>query len=117
MGSIKIFIEEGKKKTFAGAVDWPGWCRWGKDEQGALQSLLDYGPRYAQVLAGRDLVFSPPKDAGQFEVAERQPGNITTDFGAPDAILESDHRPLSKSDYDHYFIYTIEKNDKQIFLD
>ncbi len=100
MGSIKIFIEKGKKKTFAGAVDWPGWCRWGKDEQGALQSLLEYGPRYAQALAGSGLGFSPPEDTDQFEVIERQPGNITTDFGAPDAILKVDHRPLSKSDYD-----------------
>lgn len=99
MESIKIFIEEGKKKTFAGSVDWPGWCRWDKDEQSALQSLLDYGPRYAQVLAGSDLVFSPPEDVGRFEVAERHPGNITTDFGAPDAILEADHRPLSRFEY------------------
>lgn len=99
MASIKIFVETGKKKTFAGALDWPGWCRWGKDERSALQSLLEYGPRYAQVLAGSGLGFSPPEEAGQLEVIERHPGNITTDFGAPDATLETDHRPLSKSDY------------------
>ena len=99
MNAVKLFVESGKKKTFAGAVDWPGWCRWGKDEQSALQSLLAYGPRYAQALAGSGLDFSPPEDAGQFEVVERHPGNISTDYGAPDAILEADHRPLSRSDY------------------
>jgi hypothetical protein len=99
MESIKIFVEEGKKKTFTGAVDWPGWCRWGKDEQSALQSLLKYGPRYAQVLVGSDLDFTPPEDAAQLEIVERHHGSATTDFGAPDAILEADNRPLSEFDY------------------
>ena len=100
MDHIRIFVEEGKKKTFVGAVDWAGWCRWGKDEQVALQSLIEYGPRYAMVLAGSGLDFTPPKDAGQFEVVERHPGNATTDFGAPDAILATDRQPLSEPEYD-----------------
>ena len=36
MTSIKVFVEMGKKKTFAGAVDWPGWCRSDRDEKMAL---------------------------------------------------------------------------------
>ncbi len=40
---IKIYLEIGQKRTFAGAIDWPGWCRSGKDEELALQALLDYG--------------------------------------------------------------------------
>ena len=52
MNPIEVFVETGKKKTFAGAVDWPGWCRGGRDEAGALQALVDYGPRYARVLHG-----------------------------------------------------------------
>jgi len=99
MEPIKIFVEQGKKKTFAGAIEWPGWCRWGKDEQTALQSLVEYGPRYARVLDGTELDFAPPEVAAQFEVIERHPSNATTDFGAPDAILEADQRPLSESDH------------------
>lgn len=28
----KIYLEIGKKKVFAAAIDWPGWCRQGKEE-------------------------------------------------------------------------------------
>ena len=35
---MEVFIETGKRRTFAGSVYWPGWCRWGKGEQAALES-------------------------------------------------------------------------------
>lgn len=38
--TIEVYIEAGKKRVFAGAIDWPGWCRSGHDEQAALQALL-----------------------------------------------------------------------------
>src|ERR671932_2604159 len=47
---IEVYLEIGKKRTFAGALDWPGWCRGGRDEPSALQALLADGPRYARVL-------------------------------------------------------------------
>ena len=47
---ISIYLEIGQKKTFACAIDWPGWSRAGRDESSALQALLDSAPRYAQVL-------------------------------------------------------------------
>ena len=50
--SIEVYIEAGSKRVFAGALDWPGWCRSAKDEDGALAALVAYGPRYAAVLAG-----------------------------------------------------------------
>ena len=34
--SIDVYLEIGKKRTFAGAIDWPGWCRSGRDEGAAL---------------------------------------------------------------------------------
>ena len=54
---IDIYLEIGKKRTFAGAIDWPGWCRSGSDEESALQALFDYGPRYARVLRSSQLGF------------------------------------------------------------
>lgn len=42
--NIDVFLEAGTKRTFAGALDWPGWCRSGPDEGAAVQALLDYGP-------------------------------------------------------------------------
>ena len=41
MKLIDVAIEAGKKRTFANALDWPGWSRSGKDEESALQALLD----------------------------------------------------------------------------
>ena len=43
--NIDVYLELGKKRTFAGAIGWPGWCRIGRDEGSALQALADYGPR------------------------------------------------------------------------
>jgi hypothetical protein len=78
-----VYLEEGKKRTFAGAIDWPGWCRKGRDESEALVALLDYGPRYCAILSGTKLGFLAPKELSHLSVVERLPGNATTDFGAP----------------------------------
>jgi len=37
-----VYLETGQKRVFAAAVDWPGWCRSGRDEASALQALCDY---------------------------------------------------------------------------
>jgi hypothetical protein len=47
---MDIYLEIGKKKTFAAAMNWPGYSRWGRDEESALQALLAYGPRYASAM-------------------------------------------------------------------
>ncbi len=95
---IDVYLEVGKKRTFAGAVDWPGWCRSGRDEASALQALLDYGPRYARVVREARLGFRAPTAAGVFAVVERLPGDATTDFGAPSAAPESDERTVKPAD-------------------
>ena len=80
---IDVYLEIGKKRTFAGALDWPGWCRSGRDEASALQALCDYGSRYGRVLHTARLGFQAPADPSAFVVRERLEGNATTDFGAP----------------------------------
>src|SRR5438094_753449 len=57
---IPVYLEIGKKRTFAGAVQWPGWCRSGRDESAALQALFEYGPRYGRVVSGAKLGFRAP---------------------------------------------------------
>jgi hypothetical protein len=95
---IAVYLEVGKKRTLAGALDWPGWCRGGRDEEAALQALLDYGPRYERVLrgAGHGVArgFQAPADIAAFTVVERVTGNATTDFGAPDVPPSIDAEPL-----------------------
>jgi hypothetical protein len=81
--SVAVYLEEGKKRTFAGAIDWPGWCRKGRNETEALSALLEYGRRYGDILSGMRLGFVAPRELSQLTVVERLPGNATTDFGAP----------------------------------
>ena len=92
-----VYLEVGKKRTFACAVDWPGWCRAGRDEAAALQALVDYGARYAR-LVGRGTAFRAPTDASELRVTERVEGNATTDFGAPGVIPAADRRPVDANE-------------------
>ncbi len=89
--TIPVYLERGAKRTFAGALDWPGWCRQGPNETDALTALLTYGAKYASILAGTRLGFVAPKDLAQLTVVERLPGTPTTDFGAPAVAPTIDH--------------------------
>jgi hypothetical protein len=88
--------EHGSKRVFASAVDWPGWCRGARDEPGAIDALVSYGPRYADVVGSVKPVFRPPRSASSLSVVERIGGNATTDFGAPDGIAEGDTRAIDR---------------------
>jgi hypothetical protein len=89
-----IYLEVGSRRVFAGALEWPGWCRSGRDEDGALQALVAYGSRYAAALAEAARGFTPPQDASSLKVTERLKGNASTDFGAPGVPPAGDERPL-----------------------
>jgi hypothetical protein len=100
--SIDVYLEIGKKRTFACATDWPGWARSGSDGEAALQTLWEYRGRYAQVLGGTGLGFDEPKDVSDFRVVERITGNATTDFGAPDLPIPSDTTPINESKLEQF---------------
>ena len=86
---VRVFLEIGRQRTFAGAVDWPGWCRSGRGEAGAVAALLEAAPRYARALRSSRLGFAAPAGAA-ISITERLVGNATTDFGAPDGELSGD---------------------------
>ena len=46
---IEVVVEATPKKTFASALDWPGWSRSGKTREAAIEALLAYAPRFAPV--------------------------------------------------------------------
>src|SRR5512141_1243600 len=91
----EVYLELGPKRTFAGALDWPGWCRSGRDETAAMQALLDYAPRYAAVLRSARLGFHSPAGLSELVVLERLKGDTTTDFGAPGMPPGRDQDPLT----------------------
>ena len=92
--SLDIYLEFGKKKVFAVAVDWPGWCRSGRDEASAIQAVFEAGPRYLRTLQTMDLEFNLPQSTSDFNIVERLEGNATTDFGAPAGQLSKDWDPI-----------------------
>jgi hypothetical protein len=96
--AIKVYIEAGARRVFAGAIDWPGWCRSGSDEEAALEALVAYGPRYAAVVRRADRTFRAPSGASELRVVERLEGNATTDFGAPGMAPAADGRRIVASE-------------------
>ena len=96
-----VYLEVGTKRVFAGALDWPGWCRSGRDEASALARLVDYTPRYAAVLKAAGLEFTAPSAVAHLSVVERLPGNFDTNFGSLSAIPTGDSLPLVGEELEH----------------
>jgi len=84
-----VVVEAGSKRVFACALDWPGWCRAGKDEDAALAALAAYLPRYA-VVAERAGTAFPGRAGKRLEVVERLRGSASTDFGLPGEVAGAD---------------------------
>jgi hypothetical protein len=97
---VPVYVELGSKRVFAGALEWPGWSRSGRDEQGALDALVEYAPRYKGALGSAARGFGPPRDVSALEVVERVAGNATTDFGAPSIAPAMDQGRLDKAGAD-----------------
>lgn len=95
---IEVYLETGQTRTFAAALEWPGWCRSGRGDEAALQTLFDYAPRYARVLAPTKLEFRAPSSVSDLAVVDRLTGNATTDFGALNVDLPSDTQPVDASE-------------------
>jgi hypothetical protein len=80
-GKLRVILEIGKKerRVVAGAMDWPGLDRWGKTDDGAIEKLKSYLPRYAGVAerAGVAKTFAHHRDV---EIVERVPGSGSADY-------------------------------------
>lgn len=89
---VRSYLEISPKKAFAAAIDWPGWCRASKTEDGALEALAAYASRYAPVAieVGLELPNGPT-----FEVVEQVPGGSGTEFGVPSVVVAADREPLT----------------------
>lgn len=78
-----VYLQNGRSRVFACALDWPGWCRRAKTAEAALELLADYTARYAPVVerAGYPL---PAGVADRFEVVETIPAAPAPKFSGPD---------------------------------
>ena len=89
-------FEIGSKRTFASAIDWPGWCRAGKGQELALQALIDYAPRYAVVAKTAGVPFQLGR--WSFDDVDHLRGDATTEFGAPGAMSKLELKPMSRAE-------------------
>ena len=90
--AIPVYLEAGAKKVFACSIDFPGWCRSGKEDEAALEALADYAPRYAEVAKLAKVAFPATVE---FEVTERVKGKGATDFGIPHEVTGADAEPMT----------------------
>ena len=93
---IAAYLEVGTKRTFAGAIEWPGWCRAGRTADEAVERLVAYGPRYESALEA--LAFALPRRASDLDIVERLKGDATTEFGAPSIAPAADARPIDDAE-------------------
>jgi hypothetical protein len=93
---IAVAVEETPKRTFASAIDWPGWSRSGKTVPGALEALLAYGDRYRLVAVLAEVSF--PAGDLEVEVFETASGGTGTEFGVPSRVTEADRRSTTAAD-------------------
>jgi len=94
---LRVGLEVTDRKVFAAVLDWPGWCRSGRDASAALEVLAAYGDRYAAVASIAGRAFAHGRDP-VFDVVEELPGNATTAFGAPDVRFAADQRRTTAAD-------------------
>lgn len=102
MQKINIYLEIGKKKTIAVALDWLGFYRIGKSEEEALESFVEYGKRYATILNTGGIDFQPPTSLDNLNIVSRYEGNATTAFGSPGIIPDADKRKIIETDREEY---------------
>lgn len=99
---VDIYLEIGKKKVFAVAIHWPGWCRFGKDEVMALESLDRSADRYSQVAEAGGVNFKLPQSPSDFNIVARLEGDSTTDFGAPAKMLKNEWDLTNSQELERY---------------
>ncbi len=96
--AVRVVLEVAPKRSFASAIDWPGWSRGGRTEDEALDALLAYAPRYAAVARRAKVAFRPPATTRGLEVVQRITGDGGTEFGVPGKPAEAEDGPISPAE-------------------
>ena len=92
--TLGVILEVAAKRSFASVLDWPGWSRSGRSPDDALDALVAYAPRYADVARRAGERLDPPAGRGEIEVVERLRGSGGTEFGVPGAAAKAEEAPL-----------------------
>ncbi|HEX2884125.1 MAG TPA: hypothetical protein VHQ42_06075 [Candidatus Limnocylindria bacterium] len=95
---IRVALEVAPKRSFATAIDWPGWSRAGKTPEAALQTLLAYGIRYAPVAERAGQRLEVPGSVDVIDIIERLEGGSGTEFGVPGVPASAEGAPVDAAD-------------------
>ena len=98
MAKVRVVLEVAPKRSFASALDWPGWSRGGKTPDESLEALLAYAPRYAKVALRAKVAFRPPATVQGFDVIQRRKGGAGTEFGVPSESATVEADPISDTE-------------------
>lgn len=91
---LEVVVEAVANRAFASVLRWPGWSRGAKTEDGALEALLAYAPRYREALGAAAAGMPSPKTSAALRVVERLEGNSSTSFGAFGRTPAADEQTL-----------------------
>jgi hypothetical protein len=89
-GTVPVYLERGRSRVIAGAVDWPGWCRSARDDARAIEALGAYRDRYVSVVPAGATIPRVPN----LRVVDSLTGDAGTDFGSPSIVPEPDEGPM-----------------------
>jgi len=92
---IAVLVETTRLKSFASALDWPGWSRSGKTPDAAVENLLAYAGRYALLAKAAGLALPARPEV---EVLETLEGDASTAFGVPSQIPKRDRSPMTAAE-------------------
>jgi hypothetical protein len=93
--TVDAVLEVAAKRSFASALDWPGWSRGGRSPDDAIAALVAYGPRYAAVAERAGLAFEAPASVNAIAVTERVRGGSGTEFGMPSTPARAEEEPIA----------------------
>ena len=93
--TVDAVLEVAAKRSFASALDWPGWSRGGRSPDDALAALIAYGPRFAAVARQAGQGFEVPDSVGAISVKERVRGSSGTEFGIPSTPARAEEEPIA----------------------
>ncbi|MDQ2673739.1 MAG: DinB family protein [Chloroflexota bacterium] len=96
--AIRVVLEVAAKRSFASALDWPGWARSGKSPDEALERLAGYADRYAVVAKRAHVRFRGSIGIGDLEISQRVRGGSGTEFGVPGVAASAESEAPSAAE-------------------